>query len=250
MPRKQLRTQTAALTYLVFWALPLFAYADETAISTTAATQAYELQAFTAAYELDWDGPISLSGDTIRQLKKTPENLWAFESKASSMLASIYEKSNFVLTNDQLFPQHYTFKRSVLGKKRNAFIEFDWESNKATNNIADKPWHMPVTPGVQDKLSYQILLQQQVAQGKTDFDYSVADGGSLKEYKFKVEGKEVIEAPIGTYEAIKVKRIREENSKRQTYIWFAPELDHQIIKLMQIEKEDKAYTLLLKKLSP
>ena len=245
MPRKQLRTLTAALTYLVFWTLPLFASAND-----TASTGLLALKAFTAAYELEWDGPITLSGDTIRQLKKSPNNQWIIESKASSMLASIYEKSNLELVDDQLRPIHYIFKRSVLGKKRNVSIEFDWEANKATNNVADKPWNMSVTPGVQDKLSYQILLQQQVAQGKTEFNFNVADGGSLKEYKFKVDGKTEIEAPIGKYEAIKVKRIRDENSKRQTYIWFAPELDYQIIKLMQIEKENKAYTLLLKKLSP
>jgi hypothetical protein len=61
---------------------------------------------------------------------------------------------------------------------------------------------------------------------------------------------EVIEAPIGAYEAIRVKRVREKDSPRQTYIWFAPELNYQIIKLKQIEKKDKAYTLLLKELTP
>lgn len=241
MPRKQLRTLTAALTYLIFWALPYSATADDPP----------PLEAFTASYELDWDGPISLSGDTIRKLKKssTGKN-WEIESKASSMLASIFEKSTFQYSDGTIKPENYIFKRSVLGKKRNAEIDFDWASNQATNNVEDKPWNMPVTPGVQDKLSYQILLQSQVAKGKTEFTFSVADGGKLKEYKFKVDGTELIDAPIGQYDAIRVKRIREKESKRQTYIWFAPALNHQIIKLKQIEKEDKAYTLLLKKLRP
>ena len=232
-----LRSSIITLTSLIFWASPL--HAETPAI-----------QPFTASYELDWDGPISISGDTIRQLREAADNSWMFQSKASSMFASIFEKSHFQWNSENLSPLHYTFKRSVFGKKRKAEISFDWENNRVTNEVDDKPWQMDVSPGVQDKLSYQMLLQQQIAQGDKEFLYKVADGGILKEYKFKVDGHETIEAPIGVYEAIRVKRIREEESPRQTYIWFAPELDYQIIKLKQIEKKNKAYTLLLKELTP
>lgn len=232
-----LRGSIISLTSLIIWAAPLHA-------------EVTVFKPFTASYELDWDGPISVSGDTIRQLKKTPDNNWTFESKASSMFASIFEKSLFRWDNEQLSPIHYTFKRSVFGKKRNAEISFDWDNNRVTNEVNDKPWQMDVEPGVQDKISYQMLLQQQLADGEQDFTYQVADGGILKEYKFRVDGHEVIEAPIGAYEAIRVKRVREKDSPRQTYIWFAPELNYQIIKLKQIEKKDKAYTLLLKELTP
>ncbi|WP_067867020.1 DUF3108 domain-containing protein [Neptuniibacter marinus] len=236
MFRISLRTPLILLASLFFLTTPL--HADVSVFKP-----------FTASYELDWDGPISVSGDTIRQLKKSSDDSWTFESKANSMFASIFEKSHFQWNNKALSPIHYTFKRSVFGKKRNAEISFDWENNRVTNEVDDKPWQMDVTPGVQDKISYQMLLQQELAKGETSFTYQVADGGILKEYKFQVDGQEVIEAPIGIYKTIRVKRVREANSPRQTYIWFAPELNYQIIKLKQIEKKDKAYTLLLKELN-
>ncbi|WP_286238215.1 DUF3108 domain-containing protein [Neptuniibacter halophilus] len=208
------------------------------------------LAPFTASYEIDWDGSISLSGDTVRQLKQGPEQQWQFESKASAMFASIYESSRFTWHNQIPQPLEYNFKRSVLGKKRLAEVHFDWQNSLVTNKVENKPWKMEISEGVQDKISYQLLLQQEVAAGKQDFNYSVADGGHLKEYRFKVDGREQIEAPIGSYEAIRVIRVRDEDSNRQTYIWFAPELDYQIIKLKQIEKKDKAYTLLLRELAP
>jgi len=233
------RSLTIALTSFLLWASPLYATSDNI----------QPLQPFLASYELDWDGPVSISGDTVRELKKTAQGEWQFQSKATSMFASIFEETNFKWGEQTLLPIHYTFKRSVFGKKRSAVIRFDWTNYQVTNDVENKPWQMAITAGVQDKLSYQLLLQQELAKGKQEFSYSVADGGTLKEYKFKVIGEEKIQAPIGTYDAIRVQRVRDADNPRQTFIWFAPELDFQIIKLKQIEKKNKAYTLLLKKLT-
>lgn len=203
---------------------------------------------FTAQYSMDWNGGISLSGTTTRQLKSAENNHWTFQSSASAMFASIKESTVFTWQTDTLTPLHYSFKRSVLGKKRLVDVSFDWAKQQATNDVENKPWQMPIKSGVQDKLSYQLLLQHDVSKGKTEFEYDVADGGHIKHYAFRVDGKERIKAPIGEYDAIRVIRVREKDNPRQTYIWFAPELNYQIIKLEQIEKKDKSYTLLLKSL--
>lgn len=214
--------------------------------TSTIAAPTAELSPFTATYEFDWDGSISLSGKTTRKLSKGKEQQWLFESKASALFASIYESSRFQWQAEQIQPQKYTYKRSAFGKKKQVEVEFDWPAMQVTNLVKDKPWQMKIDDGVQDKISYQLLLQQEVAAGKTEFIYQVADGGHLKEYRFVAEGTEQIEAPIGTFEAIRVKRVRDAGNERQTYIWFAPELNYQIIKLHQIEKKDKEYSLLLK----
>ncbi|MCP4594887.1 DUF3108 domain-containing protein [Neptuniibacter sp.] len=238
--KKQLQ-RLVLLTAFTCWAIP--SSADDT-------THSPSLAPFSATYEIDWDGGLSLSGSTTRELKQdAKQQNWLFHSKASAMFASIEESSRFIWQDQQLHPLRYKFKRSVLGKKRTADVSFDWDKKQVTNTVEDKPWKMDISDGVQDKISYQLLLQREVAQGKTEFNYSVADGGKLKHYRFSVDGKEVIKAPIGEYDAIRVKRIREEKNPRQTLIWFAPELDYQIIKLQQIEKKDKSYTLLLKTLN-
>ena len=207
------------------------------------------LKPFSASYEIHWKSGISLSGNTVRKLSTNENGDWSFESKASAMFASVFESTQFKWQNNQIIPLKYHFKQSVLGKKRIADVSFDWEQLKVTNTVEDKPWKMPISEGVQDKLSYQLLLQQDLARGLEEFNYSVADGGKLKQYKFVVDGKEIVEAPIGSYEAIRIKRLRDAKKNRETFIWFAPELDYQIIKLHQIEKKDKSYTLLLKELN-
>ena len=72
MFRILLRTPLIPLASLFFLTTPL--HADVSVFTP-----------FTASYELDWDGPISVSGDTIRQLKKSPDDSWTFESKANSV---------------------------------------------------------------------------------------------------------------------------------------------------------------------
>lgn len=216
---------------------------------TASAAEKIMLKPFSASYEINWKSGISLSGNTVRKLSTNENGDWSFESKASAMFASVFESTQFKWQNNQIIPLKYHFKQSVLGKKRIADVSFDWEQLKVTNTVEDKPWKMPISEGVQDKLSYQLLLQQDLARGLEEFNYSVADGGKLKQYKFVVDGKEIVEAPIGSYEAIRIKRLRDAKKNRETFIWFAPELDYQIIKLHQIEKKDKSYTLLLKELN-
>lgn len=222
------------------------------ALSWSLAVSAAEeptLKPFSASYEINWKSGISLSGNTVRKLSTNENGDWNFESKASAMFASVFESTEFKWQNNQIIPLKYHFKQSVLGKKRVADVNFDWEQLKVTNTVENKPWKMPISEGVQDKLSYQLLLQQDLARGLEEFNYSVADGGKLKQYKFVFDGKEIIEAPIGSYETIRIKRLRDAKKNRETFIWFAPELDYQIIKLHQIEKKDKSYTLLLKELN-
>lgn len=225
------------LSVALSWAFPVSAAEEVT------------LKPFSASYEINWKSGISLSGNTVRKLSRHENGEWNFESKASAMFASVFESSQFKFQNNQIIPLQYHFKQSVLGKKRVADVQFNWEQLKVTNTVENKPWKMPISEGVQDKLSYQLLLQQDLARGLEEFNYSVADGGKLKQYKFVVDGKETIETPIGTYEAVRIKRLRDAKKNRETYIWFAPELDYQIIKLHQIEKKDKSYTLLLKELN-
>lgn len=240
MPRYIFQTLRFLICSAMIWA-SIFSLSAQ-------AQQSFQLKPFQATYEIDWDGSISLSGKTIRKLTRQNGDHWFFESKADALFASITESSSFNWQGNQLKPLKYVFKRSVLGKKRHAEVDFDWEKHQVTNLVEDKPWKMDIADGVQDKISYQLLLQKELSEGKESFTYSVADGGRVKTYRFEVDGKEEIEAPIGAHNSIRVKRIRKEGSERQTYIWFAPDLDYQIIKLKQIEGADKEYTLLLKKL--
>lgn len=208
---------------------------------------AQQLKPYRAVYASKWNLGISFSGDAIRELKQAGDQ-WSLSVNASAMIASINESSQFAYQGDQIKPNRYEYHRKVLGKKRDAVLQFNWSKGSVLNDIAEKPWSMDIPTNTLDKLSYQLQLRLDLMAGKTNFEYQIADGGRLKTYRFKKLDEEIIKTPQGEYKAVKIQRDRGENSKRETYIWMAPELDYLIVKLYQIETDGKEYTLLLNKL--
>jgi len=208
---------------------------------------AQQLKPYRAVYASKWNLGISFSGDAIRELKQAGDQ-WSLSVNASAMIASINESSQFAYQGDQIKPNRYEYHRKVLGKKRDAVLQFNWSKGSVLNDIAEKPWSMDIPPNALDKLSYQLQLRLDLIAGKTNFEYQIADGGRLKTYRFKKLDEEIIKTPQGEYKAVKIQRDRGEDSKRETYIWMAPELDYLIVKLHQIETDGKEYTLLLNKL--
>ncbi|GAA0682247.1 DUF3108 domain-containing protein [Marinobacterium maritimum] len=208
-----------------------------------------QLPAFKATYTTAFDMGISLSGEAVRQLQQTANGQWRFSSEAAAMMAGISETTRFnYYPSEPIQPVSYRYHRKVLGKSRKASVDFDWDKLSVTTVVKDKPWKMQVPTGTQDKLSYQLQMRLDLLAGKTEMTYSVADGGKLKEYRFKVTGEEEIDTPYGRYNAVRVMRDRGEDADRETLIWLAPELDYLIVRLEQTESDGKTYALLLKNL--
>ncbi|GGB89577.1 dehydrogenase [Marinobacterium zhoushanense] len=215
------------------------------ALSQSGLAQAASLQSFRATYSATLDGSVAISADAVRELKQLEDGSWIFNSSADAVLAKQHEESHFTYSDEQIRPLSYLYRREVLGKERRVELEFDWPRQRVKTTVEDKPWHMRIPGNTQDKLSYQLQLRKDLAAGRTELSYSVADGGLLSEYRFKVLGEERVTTPDGDYDAIKVERIRDESSGRTTHIWFAPALGYLIVKLYQTESDGREYGLLL-----
>ena len=81
-----------------------------------------------------------------------------------------------------------------------------------------------------------MQVREELKQGKTQLSYPLIDKkGNLRNYDFEVVGTEMISLPIGNVEAIKVKRLYD-NDKRQALAWFAPEMDYMLVRMWKGEK--------------
>lgn len=183
------------------------------------------------------------------KLTQVGENKYSLLFRFDSMLGYIAETSelNWDAKQAQVIPEHYTYKRRGLGKNRDADLQFDWSKKSVTNNVEKTTWTMDIKQKVQDKLSYQLQLQQDFLRGKDKITYQIADGGLLKEYQFSKVGEEVLDTPLGKVDTIKVERSRK-NDKRITYAWLAKDWDYMLVRLQQQENGD-AYTLDITKAS-
>ncbi|MFV8783275.1 DUF3108 domain-containing protein [Microbulbifer sp. SA54] len=213
--------------------------------SQTSPTHAAVLQPFTATYKAEFSG---FGVTAERKLTGTPES-WRLDFSANSMFAKIEEYSRFAQQAGRLVPLHYDYKKTGLGKDRHTALSFE-STQRRVINVYDKDHTIESAPkDIQDKISYQLQLALDVAAGKKELKYDVADGKKIRHYEFRVTGTEKIDTPMGSVETIKVQRVRAQDSERVTNIWFAPQWNYALVKLQQQEDNGKSYQITLTKLS-
>ena len=239
-----LRTIAAALTALLCTFITV--HSAVASPDTTPSTQNRPvLQPFTATYQAEFSG---FGVTAERKLSGSPES-WRLDFSAHSMFAKIEEYSRFSQTENRLIPQHYDYQKSGLGRDRHTALNFE-NAQRRVVNVYDKSHTIENAPAhILDKISYQLQLALDVAAGKTTLNYDVADGKKIRHYEFRIAGKEKIKTPMGLVETIKVQRVRAQDAERVTNIWFAPEWNYALVKLMQREDNGKSYQITLTKLS-
>jgi len=194
------------------------------------------LKPYSAVYSTVWKKGISLKVEGKQTLTKQSDDLWKFVFSADSLIASLDESSVFRVKDHQIIPSKYEYRSSALGNKRRATLTFDWENNRVRNDIKDKPWNMTIPPKTLDKLSIQLQVREDLKQGKSIFDYQIADGGHIKNWRFKREKMETIDTKLGRISGIKVIRTDNLEDGKKTSFWFAPKFDYLLVKLEH--KED------------
>ena len=134
---------------------------------------------------------------------------------------------------------------SVFGKKKTEKLVYDHKNNVANYTSKDKHRQVSLDTEHFNRLSYQVQLRRDLINHCELLEYSVISHGRLKTYRFERLGEETLETPLGSINAIKIRRVREDND-RETVLWFAPQLNHLLVKLWQREKDGAEYQIVLK----
>lgn len=207
-----------------------------------------ELTQYQASYDVLRKG--ETHGEAKRELKKLADNSYevTYHSEIEWMIFSDSRKetSKFTYNDHAISPTSYKMERSGTGPDKDYALEFD-NQNKIVNSSESKyPLECEWTDEFQDSLSYQVQVREELKMGKTSFSYPLVDKkGNRRDYNFEVIGKEMISLPIGNIEAIKVKRLYD-NDKRQALAWFAPEMDYMLVRMWKGEKGVEQFEVQLK----
>jgi len=181
------------------------------------------------------------------RLTPLPNGNYEYAFNADSSIGKVTEVTE-VSWNDKeklITPQHYIYKRKGMGNNRDDELIFDWPNLKLTN--VKKDTKIDIAKKLQDSLSYQVQLNQDLIAGKDRFEYSVTNGRKLKQYKFEIVGEEILPTALGDVKAVKVKRTRD-NEELVTYAWFAKDFQHLLVRMQQ-EENGSAYTIYISKAS-
>ncbi|WP_323847197.1 DUF3108 domain-containing protein [Microbulbifer magnicolonia] len=211
---------------------------------------AAELKPFSATYTASYNG----IGVTATRELSGRNNSWRLDFNADSLFADIREYSRFGIEQGRLIPQHYEYHRTGLGRDKHTVLNFEPKEGEPAQrrvvNVSNAKRTLENAPeNVLDKINYPLQLALDVANKKKDLEYQVADGRKIREYKFTVAGTEKLQTPLGLIETIKVERVRDGDSERETIIWLAPKWNYALVKLMQQEEDGETYQIALTKLS-
>lgn len=161
----------------------------------------------------------------------------SYQSKVSLFFLSDKRKevSLFSFNNNQIKPFKYTYERTGFGSDSSLVAEFDRKKNRVLINKEESvEWQSEF-----DNQLYRLDIQLQLSQGKKQFAYDLINSrGQKRHYDMLVLGREQLELPYGMLEGVKVKIVRE-NAKRETYAWFAPSLNYQLVRLQQFKEGEE-----------
>lgn len=169
---------------------------------------------------------------------------YAFHSEPSRWIGwfvdnQLQESSRGMITASGIRPLQYRYERSG-GNERIARLSFDWQSMRVENDVAGSHWEMDIPPGTHDKLATQLGMMIALDEGKHDVTFTVADGGTLKEYRYQLIGTEVLDLPAGTFRTVKVAKLRKD-IEQQTIIWFAPALHYLPVRIWRRDSDGDEY---------
>lgn len=207
-----------------------------------------ELTQFEANYDILRKG--ENHGQGVRTLKKLADNNYqvSYHSDIEWMIFSDSRKetSNFTFSKNKVSPVDYSMIRTGTGPDKEYTLAFN-NSDKLVNSSESKyPIKCEWSEHFQDSISYQVQVRADLKKGKTNLSYPLVDKkGNCRDYNFEVVGKEMISLPIGNIEAIKVKRLYD-NDKRQALAWFAPEMDFMLVRMWKGEKGVEQFEVQMK----
>lgn len=212
---------------------------------------ALELTEHEAEYIAKIKKGVSLNGKAVRSLKKQSDGNWIYRFEVESFVADIKESTIITPYENSFRPLKYNYKLSaflVSDKKRE--VIFDWSKKTAKNTIKKDQWQLDNIPdNTFDQLSYQLKLLLDVNSGNKSMDYMLAHRGKLRESQFIVLGEEQLDTQFGKLKSIVAKKNRDDDAKRETYLWFSSDYPLLLLRMTQKEADGEEYEILLKSAS-
>ena len=167
--------------------------------SSSPMTDAHSIsKAFTKAlnYEARYHARIKgLNVKGIKTIKKTGDNRYQASWKAKALWMKIDEWSEFEMTKDNMIrPIQYHYQKKGFGKNERINLYFDWKNQRLIgetikSKTVDKK-QFSLTPGVQNKLTYQIQMQLDLIRNSLTgslpetLSYHIASDRGLEQYLF------------------------------------------------------------------
>lgn len=206
--------------------------------------QSLSLLPLEVSYNASMEKGIALSGDASRSLQEHGGGIWHYRTDVDSFVADIDESLIFRWEDGQVVPLRYRYSLSgFMIKNRKQAIDFDWDNRVATGHYRGRKFSLTLEDDALDPMGYQLQLRQDIKAGQREMTYRVIDKGRYDTDRFAVIDEETLNGNGDAVATLKAEKVRDDDSKRKTLMWFAPDQDYLLVRLLQIEPDGSEYKI-------
>jgi len=201
----------------------------------------FALHPYVATYAVTYRG---LSAGTLRmELKREPgSDRHIFETRANpSVLARLVigrdavERTVFESTPEGIRPIEWTLEDGKSGTDGDGHLKFDWAANRVVGEYEGKPVELPTQPGLQDRLSMQVAVSDELVRGREPKSVLMVNGDTANQYTYVRGTTQELDTKIGKLETVIFESTRP-GSSRVSKVWHAPSLEYLPVRAEQIRK--------------
>jgi hypothetical protein len=185
---------------------------------------------YTATYSVSYQG--ITAGQLHFELRADEDGRFAYETHATpGMLASLLvsrkavERSIIRIDADGVHPLSWFLDDGKSGKENDGALIFAWDEKRVTGTVQGERIDLPIEPGLQDRLSFQVAAMTALLRGREPGTIPVLDDNRIKPYSYSRQGAARIKTPAGEFETVLYESTRP-RSKRLSRIWHAPALGY------------------------
>lgn len=196
----------------------------------------------TARYTASIDKGVSIDGEATASLTRQSGNRWQYRFDVDSFIADIRESARFRWNGQTVSPDTYRYSlEGWMISDRHRSMTFNWADDRVKGQYEGTRVDLPLTRDALGPITYQLQLRQDLKKGLETMRYQVVGDGRMDDDRFAVQGEEVLDSRLGPLNTIKVEKVRAPEKKRETYLWFAPEWDYMLVRLVQVSKDGTRY---------
>lgn len=230
--------------------LPAFATALLLALApATAALAAPPPAPFSADYEVYKDGqPLGTGQITLRRL---PDGRWEMSTRSEATTglaaaAGVRRTEVSVIDWSGAAPRTlgYDMRQQAAWNKRHEVLAVDPAAGTARVTYKGKTQALPYRPDLLDRHAVTAVLMSELAAGRRgEMEFAVAGRRNVGIDRYRTAANVRLRTALGVERAIRVERIREDDSGRVTKLWFARNRGWLPLRIKQYESDGSTLDL-------
>ncbi|WP_238582895.1 DUF3108 domain-containing protein [Isoalcanivorax pacificus] len=221
------------ITACVFSLWPVAAAAD------TVDTDDDALQPFRVEYRINVSRiPTTIKADM--SLEAGEDDTYRMQLSIDSMLMKNTELSIFRWLDCAPRTMHYMHTFRGFRRERDYQMDFFWDPPRVSattrsDDDGEESVDYDIPSDTLDELTMLLKARCVINDEQTDYQVTTAYGKRLRTHYIHVVGRETLDTPLGKLDTIRIEKRRDQDSKRRTVFWLAPELDYLLVRARHIE---------------